>query len=538
MLLPIPTDDQPCCSCLLTAAMNSLNCKFSLRSCEYITTLPLREKRRQGVIQLTGQYGPCLTQHVAIIPSYTFTFGTGMDPFDVLPLQMPFRSKELFQSFHQFGSPADVPPPCEQGEDCVALAALDRHALRNTLLLAGLHYAWMTGGLYNFNSAFLHHKVEAIRSINHRIESPNTRATTHCVRQIATICLTEACLGNFATVNAHLNGLVTFLQVADEQDPSRYRERNADTELADRYFLLIYIFVHMLKSRLADFISFGEGRRIGKTYEDLSVEDIADLMHSWHLAEIDGLESRLKAIRMFPHFFRPVSSVKHINLTIDATTVIDYLKKCTDAIDEEARGGRSMREHLWTGGTLTKLLLALVDTHVTSIAKRQRDFPPQSMRLTAGWSSIASAGGLYFHYVLDMANMGNRINHALLRRILLILRRDLERVGSSKCGDPALQFWMLFLGSLALAQSQDTSSSSAGAISQHTHMEESCTPDMEMEELQIWFKSSIGEWSHTADVQDWVDAKVVLQRITWPTILPIGQESIMENLWYSLTSDT
>lgn len=73
----------------------------------------------------------------------------------------------------------------------LALANLDKHALRSTIIIAGIHYCWNTGDLRSYDSAFLFHKVESIRIINRWLEVADSQTFVVCMRQILTICLAE-----------------------------------------------------------------------------------------------------------------------------------------------------------------------------------------------------------------------------------------------------------------------------------------------------------------------------------------------------------
>jgi hypothetical protein len=70
----------------------------------------------------------------------------------------------------------------------------DPYVFRNTLLIAGLHYVWNVGDLSSFDSNFLFHKVQSIRTINTWIEECSSSTLTLCVRHIATLCVVEVCL--------------------------------------------------------------------------------------------------------------------------------------------------------------------------------------------------------------------------------------------------------------------------------------------------------------------------------------------------------
>lgn len=64
-------------------------------------------------------------------------------------------------------------------------------ALRNTMLIAGLHYGWKAGRLQVFESTLLFHKGEAMRLVNWLLVQSDSRRYHECIRHIATLCLTE-----------------------------------------------------------------------------------------------------------------------------------------------------------------------------------------------------------------------------------------------------------------------------------------------------------------------------------------------------------
>jgi hypothetical protein len=68
---------------------------------------------------------------------------------------------------------------------------LDAQFLRNTLLVAGTHYAWNTGGLHAYESAFLFHKVESIRAVNTWIAHPDPKTAAECILHVSTLCVVE-----------------------------------------------------------------------------------------------------------------------------------------------------------------------------------------------------------------------------------------------------------------------------------------------------------------------------------------------------------
>lgn len=64
-------------------------------------------------------------------------------------------------------------------------------ALRNSMLVAGLYYAWNAGNLKNFETSLLFHKLETMRLVNGWLQKPDPRVYWTCVRHIVSLSLNE-----------------------------------------------------------------------------------------------------------------------------------------------------------------------------------------------------------------------------------------------------------------------------------------------------------------------------------------------------------
>lgn len=73
----------------------------------------------------------------------------------------------------------------------MAAVSQDAYALRNTLLIAGLYYAWKAGDMYTYESTFLFHKIEAMGLVNKWLSRPDSGTLNVCIRQISTLCFAE-----------------------------------------------------------------------------------------------------------------------------------------------------------------------------------------------------------------------------------------------------------------------------------------------------------------------------------------------------------
>lgn len=80
------------------AYTDSKNCLTSRRKCKYLATgEPIQDRRLQGKGLLPGQQAPWLARNDIDISSGQLARDSALDPFDVLPISMPYKSKHLLQ---------------------------------------------------------------------------------------------------------------------------------------------------------------------------------------------------------------------------------------------------------------------------------------------------------------------------------------------------------------------------------------------------------------------------------------------------------
>lgn len=284
-----------------------------------------------------------------------------------------------------------------------------------------------------------------------------------------------------------------------------------------------YNFVHGLKSRFNEVPSFYDPT--GPIRES-APDEVASAMKTWHKEETGGLNNRLKAMRMFPHFFGLPPPGRQPR-DIDAYPIISCLESITKMIDHRqlsppADGRTAPSSHVWNDGGPTRLLLAFVNTHVLSLSRRGEETVPGSkprQRFMSAWSGVATTAGLYLNCVLDLWNAGQTMESRLHRRVLLMLKRDVDRAeqGMRDQGGISrdLWFWKVFTGALSLARAQ------RGAY------------DITFRLLETRFYDCIRSWSEAANVTQWVEARGALARVVWPDIF--RGEAVAEALWETAT---
>lgn len=238
-------------------------------------------------------------------------------------------------------------------------------------------------------------------------------------------------------------------------------------------------------------------------------------MHDWHKHEVQGLDIRLKALKMIPFFFAELPSNATF-VDIDISDMLDCLATLTStAAFRTQEIGFDDQQMIWQEGAATRLLLFVVGSHVESISTKGRK-PPPPTPMASSWCGISAAMGLYLQTILKLWNAGDPIEPRLHRRILLILRQDLERSRRRSLLLTDLWFWKAFVAAMSL----DTQSASAA--------------DMILKEMKPAYKMLVMEWSIVTGVTEWEEAREALSRIVWPGVSH-GEDSARE-LWYRCTS--
>ncbi|KAH8890060.1 hypothetical protein GQ53DRAFT_688840 [Thozetella sp. PMI_491] len=506
-------------------------CLNSKRRCEYVAIAPLKERRQGPNSLLPGQQVPWVCQ-----------ISIQVDPFDALPIRMPFRSKELLHYFHQAGVAFGVAPD-DPKEDCLAQAALDQHSLRNALVIAGMHYAWNTGSLKAHSPAFFHHKVETIRAVNSWLADCGPKDVNSCTRLICTLSFIEGCLGNMEAAETHLNGLMSFLDLR-EQDTQIVTDRDAmDNELANRYLLMVACFLQQLKTRLRDFLSLYVGDDAERRLAEMSSEEVMYFTDLKHKAEVGGLELRLKTIRHFPHFFNlppgPFTLQK-----VDATPLIEGIRTVTDAVD--LRNSTPTRtpvdaERLWAEGGPTRLFVTFVELHRLSISLDGK--APGVWKhsdLHSSWNGASGAAGLYFISVLEISNGGLPMERRLLRRIVSMIKKDVDETAEVLSTVPhstPSDFWLWKVYGTAFAlDAAERAHRLDGRRGKGHRSTAYGGKEPDIASLLVHFERCVLAWSRATAITDWTVAKSVLARIVWPKVLPTVKERCMEAMWDRVTS--
>ncbi|KAI9150058.1 Sterol regulatory element-binding protein [Paramyrothecium foliicola] len=554
------------------------NCVTAKRCCEYTPAkIPLRERRAQERQPLQpGEQKPwvCwemqqdmqLEQRPSSPPPSTSSIvllntspsptpwqavpgPTAADPFNTMVINMQYKSKELFHYFCQMGG--------YSGRDHqeISLRSLteDPASLRNTLLLAGLHYAWNKGTLDSFESTFLYHKIESIRTVNRWLRDLKVKTAKMCIRQIATLCFAEYCLGNEDAAEAHLQAIVAFLDMKDPK-PSR---KEVDEEFVNRYLLVSYYFLLGFKEKAEDVPA--EPHHVHR-----SAADEAACLKS--LQSRTG-ETRLKVLHLLPTFLSGPQSYEGLR-DVDGRPILEALREATIDCDQRQvdkllsspssmkieRVTCAMRRHFMS---MTCRVLSAADQIVKNVDTRSSKLPPSPPAslssspsssaktaprkpMIASLTGIGTAAALFLHSVLENYNGGFPVDMRLHTAVLLILRRDLTLCedrnlrqdmmsASGETANRDFWFWRVFAGAFSLAKAMEVALAAAAGATDLMAEAETRGMVKDLQDLEFCYDGFIQRYSEATGVLEWREAREVLAKVVWPEFEP--SENMAQGLW-------
>ncbi|CEF79815.1 unnamed protein product [Fusarium graminearum] len=484
-------------------------CTTKGEPCIYQPKLPLRERRstlgpgqhspwsfdgtqvstdspsraRRTVSSLTNKP----TRDPSMSKAWHSSLNKSLNPFNTLPIDMPFKSLELLRYFFQTGQSRSFSQ--DEPRD-------------------SLHYAWNVGDLQLFESTFLFHKIQTIRQVNFWLHnSKNRKDRMMCTNYINTLSFIECCLGNFDIADSHLNGLMLYLDATRQSlDNDSTASKEAETEMIDRYIILVCNFVQSQKSRVDDFL-----RSHDIVASPFNSGDPLSLIHKWHHQEETGPEFRLRTVSMMPFFFAP-TTWDIMPADIDARAIIDALKQTTYLHGLRYRNAladtvTNATWKVWKSGSALKLFSALINGHMEifpDVAQSSSDESQddEGRPVLSSWSGLCVGVGMYLATVLGMSNRGLPPVTQLHHHTLNILKRDMERglryLDKMSEEEQDLWFWKAFTGSLSLMHAQSLSYSK------------------QLDKLLLEFTSYLRIWVARLGVTQWEEARTVLMRTAWP----------------------
>ncbi|KAF4988101.1 hypothetical protein FGRMN_9967 [Fusarium graminum] len=445
-------------------------CEFSEPS------LPLRDRK---AVFLPGEQQPWII--IPEEPASTVTFHSplskSVDPFDCLGLDMSLRSRELLHYFHHSHDSSDL-VLSKASRNVFSSVIQHPDALRDTLLVAGLHYAWTVGDLQTYKATFLFHKVSTIRLLN----NTDIQKTSY---------------GNIGETGTHINGLVNAVHLLSPLDENFGQTMRLEEELANRYLLLTYYAYQGFKARISGSDAL---KNMFRQNNAADFSTFVSLIHLWKTQNVGHLEMRLDAMKLLPFFFAALPSTTKFH-DIDASPLIECLKHVTTST-QTAKEDRYKCDPNWewVEGSESRLLCATIGSHFSSMFEDDLSWSLDSCKYRTSWSGMCAALSLYLHSVLHLWDGGNPMEPRLLRRFLSILRRDLESSINMLELHESRDFWLwrAFLGAFSIVRHQA-----------QCH-------DPVLYDLRKAFFGFVMSWKKVTGLALWEEARNCLESVAWP----------------------
>ncbi|UZP38612.1 hypothetical protein NXS19_006428 [Fusarium pseudograminearum] len=470
-------------------------CISAGRDCEFADAeLPLRDRK---AVFLPGEQAPWVIDSSS--PPVTLVvdspFAKSVEPFDCLGLDMSLRSRELLHYFHHSHDSSDL-ILTKASRNIFTSVAQHPDALRDTLLVAGLHYAWTVGDLQTYKATFLFHKVSTIGILNRWLQNIHQPGLMTFIRHVSILCFIEASYGNVGDTAAHINGLTNAVNLLSPLDDDFGNRTGLDEELANRYLLLTHYADQGFKARILGSDSL-------KTMFQNNTAEFSmfvSLIRRWKTQNVGHLEMRLNAMKLLPFFFAVLPSSTRFH-NIDASPLIEHLQHVTmstqTASEDRYKCDPSWE---WIEGSESRLLCATISSHFSSLFEDDMSSSSASMKYSISWSGMCAASSLYMHSVLELWEGGEAMDSGLLRRFLCIMKRDLEdtlgNLGSDDGSD--FWFWRAFLGLYSITKHQAQ------------------LYELKLDDLADEYRGFVETWKNVTGLTRWEDVYQRLISVAWP----------------------
>ncbi|XEU99268.1 hypothetical protein FSHL1_004555 [Fusarium sambucinum] len=501
------------------------NCIKSQRTCEYPPVkIPLRERRaleKAGNVQpwqatTPWEHTPRETSRYAKRPEVSnsqslvaqLALSTSVVNMGCSSINMPLRSQELFHYFYGTGSELGVSPK-DHTKDCLAFIISNPDALRNAVLMAGIHFAFNVGTLSKFETTFLYHKIEAVQQVRKWVSRGDIKLLAGITKQIATLTFAEVCRGDIKLAETHLSVVYALSNRLRGQEDDQCK--TIDQELSDRYFLLTSTFVHGLKSVLKG-VAAEQGHDGDISTIELSTT--IDLLHNFHLTA--GQFShylKLKAVRLIPAFFEAPYSGAQL-LDVDYRPILECLQGVVEM-------GSKEQDEFWLYGRSSVFYDNIISAHMNSIyyeddVSKSNATTPEDLRYRTSWCALLVAVGMYVEQVVTL---WCPLKREILLHSLCILQRDVTFAmrKPEPLQLPELMLWESFIG----------------LVSIRWHEKEG---DMDLEPgLRPFFEGIVRSQSKAMRLRTWEDVRGVFVGILWPRSR--SKDGHMSKIWETAMAD-
>ncbi|KAJ4137919.1 hypothetical protein NW765_016829 [Fusarium oxysporum] len=139
----------------------------------------------------------------------------------------------------------------------------------------------------------------------------------------------------------------------------------------------------------------------------------------------------------------------------------------------------------------------------------------QEQELRTTWCGLYIASSIYIHRVLGLGEPEETMAHDYIIHVFKkALMKQFGRMGDGRSMSDQLLLWEMMLGAI------NVTVDSQGSDQQATK----------------YFSQAIWQWSRTAQIRNWSDAKAILARIAWPEVN--AMEDTARQIWERSCGET
>ncbi|KAH8896083.1 hypothetical protein GQ53DRAFT_803698 [Thozetella sp. PMI_491] len=173
--------------------------------------------------------------------------GAAVDPFNSMPIDMPYKSHALLYHFSQVHDNLKKLLPADIKSTPLNFPSEDASIFRCMLLTAAAHYAAKSGGLHDYEQTFRFHMAHCVRMLHNCIGNEigtSKISLLRCARFVTALCVIEVRIGNVDAATFHLNGLLAMIHFAESRAAESQRLNSAarissvEVECLERFMIV------------------------------------------------------------------------------------------------------------------------------------------------------------------------------------------------------------------------------------------------------------------------------------------------------------
>ncbi|KAL8365499.1 hypothetical protein RB595_004353 [Gaeumannomyces hyphopodioides] len=142
-----------------------------------------------------------------------------VDPFNSIPVDMPFRSYEMLQHHIDYRHLASSVIPFFQSPVQIFNGSQDSLKVHSIITCACVHISWLGGSIKPVEETYLYHKIEKMRILQQLIDEGRPELCLTSVASTLRLALSDTAMGEDEAGAAHMRGLFGLVQAQGKTVP-------------------------------------------------------------------------------------------------------------------------------------------------------------------------------------------------------------------------------------------------------------------------------------------------------------------------------